>query len=92
MGEYVIIKIPALTTERRKELTKIVAKYGEEAKVSIRNIRHDYLNKCKKSFEAKELSETDKGMFEKKLDENVKDLNARIDKEVSNKSDDVMKV
>ena len=92
MGEYVIIKIPALTTERRKDLTKIVAKYAEEAKVSIRNIRHDYLNKCKKQFEAKEISETDKTTFEKKLDEVVKDFNFKIDKETSNKSDDVMKV
>lgn len=92
MGEYVIIKVPALTTERRKELTKIVAKYGEEAKVSVRNIRHDYLGKCKKSFEAKEISETEKWSFEKRIDEIAKDQNTKIDTEVNNKSAEIMKI
>jgi ribosome recycling factor len=60
MGEYLIIKFPVLTTERRQQLQKVAAQYGEDAKISIRNIRHEHLNTIKKQFETKEISETDK--------------------------------
>ncbi len=92
MWDYVIIKVPPLTTDRRKDLTKIVAKYSEESKVSIRNIRHDYIAKCKKYSEAKEISDTEKWSFEKKLDEIVKEQNLKIDNESALKSAEIMKI
>lgn len=61
MGEYLIVKFPTLTTERRQQLQKVASQYGEDAKISIRNIRHECLNSIKKQFEAKEISETEKG-------------------------------
>lgn len=54
-GMSIRINIPKLSEERRKELCKIVKKYGEEKKVSIRNIRKEALEKIKKI--AKEYSE-----------------------------------
>ena len=46
--------IPALTEERRRELTKQARKYGEEAKVAIRNIRREYVDLVKESDEMTE--------------------------------------
>ncbi len=46
-GETIRIVIPALTEERRKELTKQVKKMAEDAKISIRNIRHDGIEEAK---------------------------------------------
>jgi ribosome recycling factor len=47
MGDYTLVKIPAMTTERRRDLTKLVSKMGEEAKIAVRNIRHDILKDIK---------------------------------------------
>ena len=92
MGEHLLIKFPLLTTERRQQLQKVAAGYGEDAKISIRNIRHEHMNTIKKQFEAKEISETDKGSREKKIDELVKDYNKTIDNEVKGKQEEVMKI
>lgn len=92
MWDYIMIKVPPLTTERRKDLTKIVAKYWEEAKISIRNIRHENINDVKKTFENKEISENDKIIFEKKIDELTKEYNNIIDQEISKKSEEILKI
>lgn len=92
MGEHLMIKFPTLTTERRQQLQKIASQYWEEAKISIRNIRHDHLNSIKRQFEAKEISESDKGSWEKKLDEIVKDYNKKVENEVKAKQDEMMKL
>ncbi len=55
-----MVKIPPLTTDRRKELTKLVAKMGEDAKVRVRNIRHDIIDEVKKEFAEKIISEDQK--------------------------------
>ncbi len=47
-GEVIRISIPALTEERRKDLSKLVGKYAEEAKVAIRNLRRDANESLKK--------------------------------------------
>lgn len=91
-GSYLMIKFPIPTTERRQELQKMASKYGEETKISIRNIRHDYLGNIKKQFEAKEIGENEKWSREKRIDEIVKEYNKKIDNEVKNKQDDIMKI
>jgi ribosome recycling factor len=48
MADSVMIKIPALTEERRKELVKVAKKFSEEAKVSVRNARQESLKDIKK--------------------------------------------
>ena len=56
-GKVIRISIPPLTEERRKELSKIARKYGEEAKVAVRNIRRDANDQLKKLEKDKVLSE-----------------------------------
>lgn len=91
-GEHVLIKVPPLTQERRQELTKLVSQDGEEAKISIRNHRHDAIKEIKKQFENKDISETEKGMLEKQVDEITKEFNSKIEQLVQHKSEEVMKI
>ncbi|CAI9107830.1 OLC1v1007299C2 [Oldenlandia corymbosa var. corymbosa] len=68
-GEVIRLSIPQLTSERRKELSKIVAKQAEEGKVAIRNIRRDAIKAYEKLEKEKKLSE-----------DNVKDLSSDLQK------------
>ncbi|KAK8919187.1 hypothetical protein KSP39_PZI021549 [Platanthera zijinensis] len=68
-GETIRLSIPQLTSDRRKELTKLVAKLAEEGKVSIRNIRRDAIKAYEKLEKEKKLSE-----------DNVKDLSSDLQK------------
>ena len=79
-GRVIRLVFPQLTEERRKELVKQVKKYGEEAKVAIRNIRRDAMDKFKKMQKASEITEDDckdleKGI-QKETDEYIKKVDA----------------
>ncbi|MCD8088938.1 MAG: ribosome recycling factor [Oscillospiraceae bacterium] len=77
-GRVIRLVFPQLTEERRKELAKQVRKYGEEAKVAVRNIRRDAMDKIKKQLKAGEITEDDQKILERDLqkitDENIKDI------------------
>ncbi|WP_454206830.1 ribosome recycling factor [Peptoniphilus sp. Marseille-Q6390] len=79
-GKIIRLVIPQLTEERRKDLTKLVGKYGEEAKVSIRNIRRDAMEDIKKAEKAKEISEDDRKTYEEDIqkltDKYIKDVDS----------------
>jgi ribosome recycling factor len=88
-GALLRIVIPALTEERRKDLTKRIHKLGEETKVALRNHRRDCIDGLKKREKAKEISEDDlrRGQEEvqKIIDEHVKlvdDVVAKKEKEL----------
>ena len=69
-GRVIRLVFPQLTEERRKELAKQVKKYGEEAKVAVRNIRRDGNDAIKKLEKAKEITEDES----KKRQESVQKL------------------
>ena len=75
-GESIRIVIPPLTEDRRKELTKQVKAMGEDAKVSIRNIRHEGLEDAKKL----ELPEDE----EKGIEKDIQDLVNKYNKNIEN--------
>ena len=58
-GDVIRVPTPALTEERRKELTKVVRNEGEDAKVAVRNLRRDANEHAKKLSKDKEISEDD---------------------------------
>ena len=91
-GKVIRLQIPQVTEERRKELTKVVKKMGEEDKVAIRNLRREANDELKKQEKAGELTEDDlKAELEdvqKKIDKAVKD----IDEIVANKEKEIMEV
>ena len=75
---------PQLTEERRKELAKQVKKYGEEAKVAVRNIRREAIDKFKKQQKASEITEDDYKTVEKDIqkltDDYIKEVDGIADK------------
>ena len=91
-SDSIIISIPPLTEERRIEMTKIVKKLSEEAKVSIRNVRWDSVKAIKKAEDNKEITEDDKKSFEEDLQKEVQKANTTIDEKTKKKSEDIMKV
>ncbi len=91
-GSYVIVRIPALTQERRIEITKQVKVMGEEIKWRIRMARQEAMKDNKVIFDAKEIGEDESKRNEKDIDTLVKIMNEKIDELVKNKSDEIMTI
>lgn len=91
-GDMIRVPMPALTEERRRELTKVVRSEGEDAKIAIRNLRRDANNQLKDVLKAKEVSEDD----ERRAQDEVQKLTDRsiveIDKMVAQKEAEIMTV
>ncbi len=92
MGDYVMVKVPALTTERRDQYKKQVSSMGEDCKARIRQVRQDELKSIKKEFEEKLISEDDKKFAEKWVDETTKSFTDKIDTMIKTKHDDIMTI
>ena len=78
-GRVIRLVFPQLTEERRKDLVKQVKKYGEEAKVAIRNIRRDAMDKFKKMQKASEITEDDCKDLEKGIQKQTDDYIKKVD-------------
>lgn len=91
-GIVVRINIPPLTEERRRDLTKVVHKLAEDARISVRHARQAVMDKIKGQEKAKEISEDMAKGLEKKLQEKVDFVNKEIETLAKNKEADVMKV
>jgi len=89
---HVLIKIPALTEERRNEISKKVKSMWEETKAKIRIVRQDAMKATKKLLENKEISENENKVNEWNIDDLVKEYNTKIDNLVKAKADEVMKI
>lgn len=87
-GESIRIVIPALTEDRRKELTKQVKAIAEDAKVSIRNARHEGLDKAKKA----ELPEDEQKGIEKEIQDLVNEYNKKIESILKEKEQELLTV
>ena len=87
-GETIRIVIPELTEERRRELAKQVKAISEDAKVSIRNIRHDGLE----DIEKLELPEDEEKGIEKEIQDLVNDYNKKIETLLKEKEDELLTV
>ena len=91
-GKSLRLTFPPLTEDRRRELTKTVKKYGEEAKVSVRAIRRDAMDYFKKMQKDKVITEDDLKDAEKEL-QNITDKKiAEIDKLIVEKDKEIMEI
>jgi ribosome recycling factor len=83
-GRVIRLAFPQLTEERRRELTKLVYKYGEDAKVSVRNVRREAVEMYKKQQKKSEITEDDLRIVERDIqeltDKAVKDIDALASK------------
>ncbi|MDD5823808.1 MAG: ribosome recycling factor [Firmicutes bacterium] len=91
-GKVIRLVVPQLTEERRKELQKVVKKYGEDAKVAIRNLRREHNDVLKKMEKEGELTEDD---CKKELDATQKTIDKavkHIDEIIEKKTKEIMEV
>ncbi len=91
-GPVIRLPIPKLSEERRKEIIKIASDFAENSKVSIRNIRRDFIESSKNEKKNSNLSEDDLkreiNQIQKITDNNIE----KIDKILEQKKTDIMKV
>ncbi|MBQ8076356.1 MAG: ribosome recycling factor [Oscillospiraceae bacterium] len=91
-GRMIRLVFPPLTEERRMELVKQTKKYGEEAKVAVRNIRRDAIEKFKKQQKASEITEDDYKNVEKDIQKLTDDYTKEIDKIMANKEKELKEI
>ncbi len=91
-GSVIRLPIPPLNEERRREMVKLVKKFGEDSKVSIRNIRRDSIEKLKKAEKASEISEDDFHNAQKHIQEITDNHISGIGKMIEAKEAEVMEV
>lgn len=91
-GKLIRLVIPTLTEERRKDLTKVVKKSGENAKVAIRNIRRDLNEQLKKMEKNKEISEDDKKVAEAEIQKITDKFIEELDATTKKKEDELMEI
>ena len=84
-GRAIRLVFPPLTEERRKDLVKQTKKYAEEAKVAIRNIRRDAIDKFKKQQKASEITEDDLKGLEKDMQKMTDEFIKKIDEMTAKK-------
>jgi len=91
-GDLIRVPIPAMTEERRKELTKVVRTEGEHAKVAVRNLRRDANEAVKKLVKDKLASEDDERRSQDEIQKLTDRMIAEVDKLVASKEQDLMAI
>ncbi|OQA01792.1 MAG: Ribosome-recycling factor [Planctomycetes bacterium ADurb.Bin401] len=89
-GKVVRLSVPPLSGERRKQIVGQVKQFGEQAKISIRNIRRDANKKLEDEEKTKLITEDDRDKGKKEMDELTKLYTDKIEKSVKAKSDEIM--
>ena len=91
-GRMIRLVFPPLTEERRNELVKQTKKYGEEAKVAVRNIRRDAIEKFKKQQKASEITEDNYKNVEKDIQKLTDDFTKEIEKIMAAKEKELKEI
>ena len=91
-GQIIRLPIPKLSEERREELTKLAAKYAENSKVVIRNLRRDFLDSQKDLKKNNELSEDDLKKITNEVQKLTDSCIEKIDAQLKIKKEDILKV
>ena len=91
-GTTIRLNIPALTEERRKELTKVVHSEGEDAKVAVRNIRRDANHQVKELLKDKQITEDDSARTEQDIQKLTDAAIKDVDEVIKTKETELMSV
>ena len=89
-GQNIRLPMPDLTEERRKDLAKVAAEYGEKAKIAIRNVRRDGMEAIKEDEKKKEISEDDQKRFEGDVQKLTDKYVSETDEAVAKKQQEIM--
>ena len=92
MGETVRVPMPALTEERRKDLTKVVRHEGESARVAVRNVRRDAIQQLKDLLKQKKAAEDEERRAQDEIQKLTDRYIADIDKMLQQKESDLMAI
>ena len=90
-GTIIMLPIPELNEERRRELGKVAGQYAESARVSVRNIRRDGMDQIKKA-KADGISEDDQKFWEAEVQELTDTFIKKIDEALDTKQEEIMQV
>ena len=91
-GSTIRLNIPPLTSDRRKELVKLAAKFAEEGKVSVRNVRRDAVDSVRKQEKAGEVSEDEARDLQDKIQKLTDKYITRIEEVLAEKEKDITTV
>jgi ribosome recycling factor len=91
-GNHIRIPFPALTEERRKEQVKEIKKFGEEARIAVRNLRRDQNDRVKKAEKGKEISEDESKKFQAEIQTVTDVFIKEVDKIVLAKEEELLTV
>ncbi len=91
-GPLIRVPIPELDEERRQELGRIAGKYGEQAKIAVRNVRRDGMDKLKRMEKDGELSQDDHHMWADEIQTITDQHVETIDEMLATKQQDIMQV
>ena len=90
-GNLLRLPLPELNEERRKEISKLAAQFAEQARVSVRNVRKDGMDKIKK-LKSEGISEDDEKFWSEEVQNLTNDFIKQIDEILKIKQDDILKV
>ena len=90
-GTIIMLPIPELNEERRRELTKVAANYAEHARIAIRNVRRDGMDQIKKA-KADGMSEDDQKIWEGEVQELTDTHIGKVDDFLNTKQEEIMQV
>ncbi|MAU96978.1 MAG: ribosome recycling factor [Fulvimarina sp.] len=91
-GTTLRIPLPELNEERRRELVKVAHQYSESAKVAVRHVRRDGMDKLKKAEKAGDIGQDESRQQSEKVQKMTDDTIAEIDKLLSGKEGEIMQV
>jgi len=91
-GHVIRIKVPKLSEERRKELTKVIKSRGEETKVALRNVRRDANDKLEQMKKDGAISEDDYHRHHKQNDDAIHDFTKQVDELIADKEKQIQTI
>lgn len=91
-GQAIRIILPALTEERRTEIIKIAGKMAEEARIALRNVRHETLDEVSKQHKAGVITDDASERIKKDLDKLIGEMNDRVETLTAEKEKQLMRV
>jgi ribosome recycling factor len=91
-GQVIRVPIPELNEERRRELTRVAAKYAEQARVSVRNVRRDGIEALRKLEKDSEISQDEHRKLEREVQHLTDDHIKHIDETLAQKDKEILQV
>lgn len=91
-GQTLRLPIPELTEERRRELSRIAAKYAEQARVAIRNVRRDGMDQLKRMEKEGDISQDEHHMYAEDIQKMTDEIIASVDQLLAEKEQEIMQV